>query len=169
MLEYCVPPHINYLFIVFPKTVLFEGVRSTMKVYLRSGISYNKHKLPLLLSSNLPVPSRGKHKTPTDSHTNANASFSDTQQPRECEQDARVEIGKRTHGSYKYWIKVRCNSAPYVIIATIIVRDAITMLFVRAIFCSVSISFRLKFPFGRESNCVRVEIFTPSWLFEQNN
>lgn len=39
-----------------------------------------------------------------------------------------------SHGSYKYWIIVRCNSALYVIIASIIVRDAITIHFVRTIF-----------------------------------
>lgn len=45
----------------------------------------------------------------------------------------------------------------YVIIASIIVRDTITIHIVRTIY-RVSISFRLQFPFGRELDSIRVEI-----------
>lgn len=126
-----------------------------MHVYLQSGISYNKQELPLLLWTNLPVDPRGEGVQTFLGHLQMTLMYGflillspspNSKGKNETENQICTRFPKYySHGSYKYWIIVRCNSALYVIIASIIVRDAITIHFVRTIFFWVSISFRLQF------------------------
>lgn len=125
-------PDINYIFIVlFPKTLLFaKGVRSQYaSTCIQVFLIINRIPLAFVDDFTCREARECKHHC---GHLWTRPSLSRHNYTREI----RMEGGDLySHGSYKYWIIVRRNSPVYVIIASIIVRDAITMLFVPIIFC----------------------------------